>query len=81
MEKERERERERERYTCVCVCIYVYIYIYTHTMKYFLSLKKNEILPSVTTKMDLERTTLSETSQRNTNTAFHFYVKYKKQNK
>ena len=76
-----ERERERERDTHVCVCVYMCIYIYTHTMKYFLSLKKNEILPSVTTKMDLERTTLSETSQRNTNTAFHFYVKYKKQNK
>ena len=59
--------------------IYICIYIHTQTMKYFLSIRENEILPSMTTQTDLERTTLSETSQRNTNTAFHFYVKSKKQ--
>ena len=47
-----------------------------------LSHKKNEILPFVTTGIDLESIMLSEISQRKTNAmSFHLYVKSKKQNK
>ena len=37
--------------------------VYIYTMKYYLAIKKNEILPFVTTGMDLERIMLSEISQ------------------
>ena len=40
--------------------------------------KKNEILPFVTTRMDLEGIMLNETSQTKTNTVFHLYVESKK---
>ena len=39
----------------VCVC--------THTMEYYSAIKKNEILPFETTKMDLEVIMLSEIRQ------------------
>ena len=39
------------------------IVVYIYTMKYYLAIKKNEILPFVTTGMDLERIMLSEISQ------------------
>ena len=44
------------------------VYIYTHTIEYHSATKKNEILPFVTTWMDLEGITLSEINQRKTNT-------------
>ncbi|KAF0876904.1 LORF2 protein, partial [Crocuta crocuta] len=51
---------------------------YIHTIEYYSPIKKNEILPSVTTWMDLEGIMLSEISQRKTNTAlFHLYVEFK----
>ena len=36
---------------------------YIYTMEYYLAIKKNEILPSATTWMDLESIMLSEISQ------------------
>ena len=49
----------------------------------YVSHKKNEILPFVTTWMDLEGITLSEISQKGkTSTVyFHLHVKSKKQNR
>ena len=38
------------------------------TMKYYLAIKKKKILPFATVWMDLEKTMLSERSQRKTNT-------------
>ena len=37
--------------------------VYTHTMKFYPSIKKNEIFPFATTQMDLENILLSEISQ------------------
>ncbi len=37
---------------------------YIYTMEYYLDIKKNDILPFVTTQMDLEGIILSEISQR-----------------
>ena len=48
---------------CVCMCVCVYIYIYIYKMEYCSATKKNEILPFVTTWMDLEGIMLSEISQ------------------
>ena len=48
---------------CVCIDIRVCVYTYTHTMEYYSAIKKNEILPFVTTWMDLEGIVLSEISQ------------------
>ena len=53
--------------------VYKYVYIYmhththTHTMEYYSAIKENEILPFVTTWMELEGIMLSEISQRKTN--------------
>ena len=56
-------------YVCILymyICMYMYVYmctyicIYTHTIKYYLAIKKNEILPFATTWMDLEGIILSE---------------------
>ena len=45
-------------------CIYMYVYyMYTHTMKYYLVIKKNEILPPAATWMDPENIIPSEVSQ------------------
>ena len=40
---------------------------YIYTMEYYLAIKKNEILPFVTTWMELEDIMVSEISQRKTN--------------
>lgn len=48
-------------------------------MEYYLSVKKKEILPLVTTWINLKGIILSEISQKKANTAlFHFYVESKK---
>ena len=44
---------------CVCVCVCVRACI----TEYYLDIRKNEILPFVTTEMDLEDIMLSEVSQ------------------
>ena len=41
---------------------------YIYTIKYYSVIKKNEIMPLAATWMDLEMITLSEVSQRKTNT-------------
>lgn len=52
------------------------------TKKYHLALKMNEILPFVTTWMNLEGIRLSGKNQRKTKAiGFHYYVGSKKQNK
>ena len=43
--------------------IYAYIYTHTHTMECYSAIKKNEILPFMTTWMDLESIMLSVISQ------------------
>ena len=50
---------DKEDAVCACVCTCMD----THTMEYYLAIKKNEILPSATTWMDLEGIMLSEISQ------------------
>ena len=50
-------------YICVCIYIYVCTHTHTHTMEYYSAIKKNEVLPFVTTWMDLEGIMLSEISQ------------------
>ena len=45
----------------VCVCVDAYIHSYI--VEYYSAMKKNEILPFVTTWMDLEGIMLSEISQ------------------
>ena len=44
------------------------VHIYIHTMRYYLAIKKNEIMPFAATWMDLEIIILSEVRQRKTNT-------------
>ena len=47
------------------VCIYTYIHTHTHTNNgILLSHKKNEIMPSAATRMDLEIIIRSEVSQK-----------------
>ena len=47
-------------------------------MDYYSAIKKNEMLPFVTTWMDMEDIMLSEIRQRKANTVYyHLYVKYK----
>ena len=41
---------------------------YIYAMEYYSAIKKNEIMPFATTRMDLEITVLSERSYRKTNT-------------
>ena len=49
---------------------------YIYTMEYYSAIKKNEIMPSVATWMDLEIIILSEVSQRKTYhiISYHSYV-------
>ena len=44
---------------------------YTHAEEYYLAMRKNEILPFVTTWIELEIVTLGEKSLRKSNTVFH----------
>ena len=55
-------------YVCVCVCIRVCLYILIHTVEYYSAIKKNEIMPSAATWVDLEMIILSEVNQTKTNT-------------
>ena len=54
-------------YVCVCVCIRVCLYILIHTVEYYSAIKKNEIMPSAATQMQLEIIRLSEVSQKEKN--------------
>ena len=47
--------------------VVMYIYMYIHTMEYYLAIKNEEILPFVTTWIDIEGIILSEITQRITN--------------
>ena len=51
------------------IVVYTHTHTHTHTMEYYTIIKKNEILPSAATCMDLESSMLSEISQRKTNTS------------
>ena len=59
----------------MCVCVYTYTYIYTHKVEYYSAITKKEILPFVTTWMELEDIMLSEISQSKKKS--HLYVKSK----
>ena len=50
-------------YIYIYIYIYIYMYVTIHTMEYYSSIKRKEILPFVTTWMDLEGIMLSEISQ------------------
>ena len=53
---------------CMCVDTHTHIHTHTHTMEYYSAIKKkNDILPSTATWMDLDIIKLSEVSQRETN--------------
>ena len=52
-------------YVCVCVCVCVCVY---------LAVKKKEILPFVTTRMDIESIMLSEVRHRKANTNDLTYI-------
>ena len=51
-------------YICIYIYIYIYIISYLSIWKYYSAIKKDEILPFVTTWMDLEDIMLSEISQK-----------------
>ena len=52
--------------------------MYIYRMEYYSAIKKNEIMPSATTWIDLEVVILREVSQRKTNTiCHHLYVESK----
>ena len=61
--------------------IYIYIYIYIcsicsiYTMEYYSAIKKNEILPFVTIRTDLEGIMLSEIRQIEKD-KYHYYFSY-----
>ena len=50
---------------CVCVCVHARtpVSVYTNSQEYYSTVKMKEILPFVTTWMDLEETVLTEISQ------------------
>ena len=54
---------------------------YIYTMEYHSAKKRDEILPFVTTWMDLEIIMLSEISQKKLRTIFHSYVGYNTESK
>lgn len=45
------------------MCAHTYVHIFIHTADYYSAIKKNTIVPSVTTWMNLEAVMLSELSQ------------------
>ena len=49
-------------YRRVCVCVYIHTYIWCYGI--LSAIKRNKILPFVTTQMDLEGITLSEMRER-----------------
>ena len=55
------------------VCIYTHTHIYLYIMEYYSVIKKNEILTSAATQMDLEGIMQSEISQTNT---ILYYIPY-----
>ena len=49
-----------------------------YTMEYYSAIKKNEIMPSAATQMDLEIIILSEVRKKKTNTTrYHLHVESK----
>lgn len=52
-------------HVCLCVCVYTNTE-YRERTEYYTAIKKDEILPYTTTRMDLEGTILSDINQRKT---------------
>ena len=60
----------------------MHIYTHIYTMEYYSAIKKNEVMPFITTWMDLEIITLNEVSQRKTNIIrYCLHVESKKKKK
>ena len=53
-------------YICILIflSLYIHTYIYTHTLKCYLAIKKDEILPSAAKWMNLENILLIEMSEK-----------------
>ena len=49
------------------ICTHTHTHTHTHRVEYYSAIKKNEIMPSAATWMDLDIIKLSEVSQRETN--------------
>ena len=49
-------------YVCIHTYIHIYIYTntYTHTIEYYSAMRKNDTLPFVKTRMDLEDVMLAK---------------------
>ena len=56
-------QMDKEDIVCMCIHTHTHTHACTHTMEYYLTIKKNEILPFVITWMDPEGIRLSEISQ------------------
>ena len=67
---------------CVCVCIYRYLSVYihthththTHTLKYYSAIKRNKIMTSAATWMDLEGIILSRVRERQISCALTYML-------
>ena len=65
-------DKEDVVYICVCVCVCVY------TMKYYGTMKKNEMLLFAATWIQLEIIILSEVCKKKTNTlSYHLHLESK----
>ena len=67
---------DKENEVCVCVCVCVCVRAHNGIL---LGNEKNEILPFVTTWMELKYIMLSEISQSEKDIWFHSYVEFQKQ--
>ena len=60
-------------YTYIHIYTHTHTHTHTHTMEYYSAIKKNEILQSAATWMDLENV-CSEISQRKANTVWYHFI-------